>query len=411
MSAAPAREVAQRVVVRVFEQEAYADRAFAAEAARLDERDRALAQRISYGTIQRVRTLDHGIETLGRRPVRKPIPRCVRRCRSRLPAGVPRRDPRRAAVHESVSSSRGRSRARSRVHERRGTPARGGAASSSPRCRTTPEEAALRHSIRTGSPTCGGGTSGPDEARALMQAQNEPTVVRVNARCARATWRPSRSRRPERPTRRAVDEAALEARLIFPQSVGSQLAGLAVAAEPVKRVLDHCAAPGARRFSWRNAPPRSWRSSSTRAAPAAGGEPRSARRDERPGRQRRALALPEDLAGFDQCSSTRRARASASSPAARICVGARRPLPELQAALLRVAAERARPGGTVVYSVCTINADESEAVVDASGLEPDDLGTSGPLSPCARPGSCRRCRTSTAPPGSSSRGQGRRIRA
>jgi 16S rRNA (cytosine967-C5)-methyltransferase len=30
-----------------------------------------------------------------------------------------------------------------------------------------------------------------------------------------------------------------------------------------------------------------------------------------------------------------------------------------------------RPGGTVVYSVCTINADEAEAVVDASGLEVD----------------------------------------
>ena len=30
--------------------------------------------------------------------------------------------------------------------------------------------------------------------------------------------------------------------------------------------------------------------------------------------------------------------------------------------------ERVRPGGTVVYSVCTINADETEAVVDASGL-------------------------------------------
>jgi 16S rRNA C967 or C1407 C5-methylase (RsmB/RsmF family) len=28
-----------------------------------------------------------------------------------------------------------------------------------------------------------------------------------------------------------------------------------------------------------------------------------------------------------------------------------------------------KPGGTIVYSVCTVNADESEAVVDASGLE------------------------------------------
>jgi 16S rRNA (cytosine967-C5)-methyltransferase len=48
-----------------------------------------------------------------------------------------------------------------------------------------------------------------------------------------------------------------------------------------------------------------------------------------------------------------------------------RPLPELQLALLRAAAERVRPGGTIVYSVCTVNADENEAVVDASGLEVD----------------------------------------
>ena len=30
-----------------------------------------------------------------------------------------------------------------------------------------------------------------------------------------------------------------------------------------------------------------------------------------------------------------------------------------------------RPGGSIVYSVCTVNADESEAVVDASGLAVD----------------------------------------
>ena len=33
---------------------------------------------------------------------------------------------------------------------------------------------------------------------------------------------------------------------------------------------------------------------------------------------------------------------------------------------------RVRPGGTIVYSVCTVNRDEAEAVVDASGLEVDD---------------------------------------
>ncbi len=68
---APARRAAFRVVRRVFEDDAYADRAMASAAADLDPRDRALAQRIAYGTVQRIRTIDHGIDTLGSRPSRK----------------------------------------------------------------------------------------------------------------------------------------------------------------------------------------------------------------------------------------------------------------------------------------------------------------------------------------------------
>src|SRR5205823_14512850 len=54
-----------------FEQEAYAGRVFRTAANGLDERERAFAQRLAYGSVQRVRTLDHAIETLGKRPVRK----------------------------------------------------------------------------------------------------------------------------------------------------------------------------------------------------------------------------------------------------------------------------------------------------------------------------------------------------
>jgi 16S rRNA (cytosine967-C5)-methyltransferase len=55
-----------------------------------------------------------------------------------------------------------------------------------------------------------------------------------------------------------------------------------------------------------------------------------------------------------------------------------RPLPELQRDLLRVAAERVKPGGTIVYSVCTLNLEENEAIVDASGLDVESLGEEWP---------------------------------
>src|SRR3954470_19286444 len=71
--ATPARAVAYAVVRRVFEQEAWADRALHGEARRLglDTRDLALATQLSFGTVQRVSTLDYVIQTLPRRPVTK----------------------------------------------------------------------------------------------------------------------------------------------------------------------------------------------------------------------------------------------------------------------------------------------------------------------------------------------------
>jgi 16S rRNA (cytosine967-C5)-methyltransferase len=67
----PARRAAFDVLLRVFDDGAYADRAFRSAASALDERDRALAQRLAFGTVQRVRTLDHAVETLGKRAVRR----------------------------------------------------------------------------------------------------------------------------------------------------------------------------------------------------------------------------------------------------------------------------------------------------------------------------------------------------
>ena len=91
-----------------------------------------------------------------------------------------------------------------------------------------------------------------------------------------------------------------------------------------------------------------------------------------------ALELPPELRDYD--------RALVDAPCSGLGVLASRPdlrwraepLPELQLALMGAAADRVRTGGTIVYSVCTLNADENEAVVDASGLTPDPLGEEWP---------------------------------
>jgi 16S rRNA (cytosine967-C5)-methyltransferase len=90
------------------------------------------------------------------------------------------------------------------------------------------------------------------------------------------------------------------------------------------------------------------------------------------------LALPPELTGFD--------RALVDAPCSGLGVLGRRPdlrwraraLPDLELALLQAAAARVRPGGEIVYAVCTLNADENEAVVDASGLEVLPLGDEWP---------------------------------
>src|SRR5260221_2530511 len=71
MTVSLARRATYEVVGRVFEDGSYADRALRAAAEGLDPRERAFAQQLAYGTVQRKRTLDHAIETLGKRPVRK----------------------------------------------------------------------------------------------------------------------------------------------------------------------------------------------------------------------------------------------------------------------------------------------------------------------------------------------------
>src|SRR5204862_176269 len=242
-----ARDAAYQVVLRVFEDDAYADRVLRSAAANLDSRDRALAQRLAFGTVQRVRTLDHAIGTLGKRPVRKLDP----------------------------------------------------------------------------------------------------------------------------PVREA-----LAAGLIWPQSRGSQLAGLAVGARAGERTLDLCAAPGGKATRLEGdvvaveLHPGRARELEDNCRRLGAGNVTVVNAD--------ATKLPAELTGFD--------RVLVDAPCSGLGVLAGRPvlrwrgepLPDLQLELLRVAAERVKPGGTIVYSVCTMSSVENEAVVDASGLTPQPLGDEWP---------------------------------
>jgi 16S rRNA (cytosine967-C5)-methyltransferase len=383
VSVSPARRAAFETVLLVFEDDAYADRVFRGAARELDSRDRALAQRLAYGTVQRVRTLDHGIEALGRRPVAKldpPVRAALRLGAYQLAFSELAAH---AAVNESVELVRaaGFERAVSFTNAvmRRLALGLRDLVAALPEGRA--DEAALRHSYPDWVARVWWRDLGREEAIALMQAQNEPpeTVVRRNQlKLGEVEGEPDAevpgALRVER-----VDEQALAAGLIWPQSRGSQLAGLSVGVQPGERVLDLCAAPGGKATQL-----------AVRAAEVVAVEKHPGRARELEANCRRlgaanvrvvnadALELPEELRDFD--------RVLVDAPCSGLGVLAARPdlrwrgqpLPELQRDLLRVAAERARLGGTVTYSVCTINEDENETVVDASGLEVEPIGEEWP---------------------------------
>jgi 16S rRNA (cytosine967-C5)-methyltransferase len=370
-SVAPARRAAYEVVRRVFEEDAYADRVLAKVAEGLDRRDRALAQQIAYGTVQRVRVLDHGIEALGRRPVRKldpPVRTALRLGAYQL--GYLDVAPH-AAVNESVELVRAagleRAVAFTNAVMRRLSADLRGLLDGLP-------EGPLKHSYPDWIYETWVRDWGEEEALELMRAQNEPpeTVVRL----VRGELEGEPTDVPGAYRVARVDEQALAEGRIWPQSRGSQLAGLAVGAREGERVLDLCAAPGGKATML---------AGEVVAVELHEGRARQLEENARRLGARNVrvvnadgLALPPELTAFD--------RALVDAPCSGLGVLAGRPdlrwraqpLPELQVALLHAAGERVKPGGSVVYSVCTVNSDENEAVVDASGLEPDDLGADWP---------------------------------
>ena len=373
MSVSRARRAAYEVLLRVFEQDAYADRACRSAADGLDERERAFAQRLAYGSVQRVRTLDQAIEKLGRRPVRKldpPVRAALRLGAYQL--GYTETAPH-AAVNESVELVR---RARleravpftNAVLRRLGDGIR-------PLLESLPD-GPLKESYPDWIHDVFVRVLGEEGALALMRTMNEPleTVVRLVRGDAPPGAEPTDVPGAYRVER--VDEALVAEGRIWPQSRGSQLAGLCVGAQDGERVLDLCAAPGGKTGQLRGAV------AAVEIDPARARELRenlaATGRDDVTVVEADATNLPPELDGFD--------RALVDAPCSGLGVLAQRPdlrwrataLPELQLALLRSAAGRVRLGGTIVYSVCTLNPDECEAIVDASGLRVLPLGEEWP---------------------------------
>jgi 16S rRNA (cytosine967-C5)-methyltransferase len=368
---APARRAAYQVVRRVFEEDAYADRALRSAVEGLDERDRALAQRLAYGTVQRKRTLDYAIETLGKRPVRKLDPPVVASLRlgayqlgyTELPVHAVVDDAvelvRRARLERAVGFTNA-------VMRRVGDGIR-------PLLHLLPE-GPLKHSYPDWIHEVWSRDLGVDESLELMRAQNEPPELTVRLVRGEIDGEPTDVPGAYRVAR--IDEQALAEGRIWPQSRAAQLAALVVGSQDGERILDSCAAPGGKATMLRG---------EVVAVEINPGRARELRENVRllgadnvRVVEADATALPGDLGEFD--------RALVDAPCSGLGVLARRPdlrwraepLPELQLALLREAARRVKPGGVVVYSVCTINADENEAIVDSLGLQPEPLGDEWP---------------------------------
>jgi 16S rRNA (cytosine967-C5)-methyltransferase len=355
---APARRAAFEVVRRVFEEDAYADRALAAAVEGLDDRDRALAQRLAYGTVQRRRTIDFGIEQLGKRPVRKLDPPV----RTALRLGAYQLAWSEQAVHAVVDDSvelvraAGRERAVPFTNAvmRRLSQGLQGLVASLP-------EGPVKQSYPDWIADVWTRDFGAEGAVSLMEAQNEPPALEVHA--AEPVGEPT-----DVPGAYVVDR--VEIANMRPMSRASQLAALVVGSRDGERVLDACAAPGGKTLLLAG------------EITAVEVHPGRARQlaEEMPANVRVVTTDVRELdeTGFD--------RALVDAPCSGLGVLARRPdlrwrakpLPELQLELLQAAAKRTKPGGTIVYAVCTLNADENEAVVDALGLSVEPLGDEWP---------------------------------
>ncbi len=384
-----ARECAYAVVRRVFEQDAYADRAFHAEArARgLDGRDRSFAMALAYGTVQRRATLDHVAAAFTERPLERLDPPVLAALRVGLMQvllmdGVAAH----AAVHESVELAKRHARGGSglvnavlRRALREGRELLAGLGDE------TPRDAAVLHSVPVWLAELWFAELGAARARALLAAVNAPpeSSIRVNTLVASVADVAAGIGVATRPAPGLPEGLMLEGPFdafaspewergaLMPQSRASMVVARALAPEPGERVLDLCAAPGAK---------------TTHLAALAGDEGTLVAVERHAGRAdalRRTLERMQVRSGTVETGDAVAIRTGEGFDRVLVdppCsgLGTLQSRPDLrwrtnperiadlapqQGRILAAGAAATRPGGTLVYSVCTISRAESDDVV------------------------------------------------
>ena len=383
----PARACAFAVIRRTFEQGAYADRAFHADAAGLDSRERALAMVLSYGTIQRRATLDYVARKLTSRPPAELDPPVLAALRLGLfellyLGGVAEY----AAVNESVELAKRANRGGATLVNavlRRAV--RDGPAILDQLDDRDPSRAAILHSVPDWLAALWWVQLGPDDARALLRRVNESaeSALRVNQLLTTAEDVLARIPAAARPAPGVPEGLILDAPFdayaselfeqgaIMPQSRGSMLVARVLAPCPGDRVLDLCAAPGAktthlaalmedhgelvaveRHRGRADALARTCRrmhASCVRVEVGDAAKPRSEHYSH--------VLVDPPCSGLGTLQSRPDLRWRANPAAIEQLAAA-------QARVLAAAGEATAPGGVLVYSVCTISRAESEEVVD-----------------------------------------------
>jgi 16S rRNA (cytosine967-C5)-methyltransferase len=384
------------VLRRTFEEGAFTDRAFHAAAADLDPRDRALAMRLAYGAVQRRGTLDHLIEALTDRSIAALDPPVRATLRLGLYELLWLESAPHAVVNDAVELAKA-ARGHGLVNAVLRRAAREGPGLLAGLGDATPAAAAVAHSVPEWIVALWWDALGAETVRPLLARCNEPAEHSLRANtlvgdaASLAAALPVATSVPGEPPEAVIalesyDAHASElwrAGALMPQSRAAMLVAHVCDPQPGERVLDLCAAPGGKtthlaalmqatgelvaveRHTGRA---RSLRRTAARMQAANVTVETADAAELRPGWRGRfdRVLLDPPCSGLGTLQSRPDLRWRAS-PAAVAQLAAE------QARLLSMAAAALAPGGTLVYSTCTISPAENERQIDSLLASHSDL--------------------------------------